>query len=206
MLLAVFGVCAVADWWAVATANRRLEYVFKPAALAALLAVSLALDPVYADRRTWFAIALALSLMGDVFLMLPHDLFVAGLGSFLLAHLAYVVGFTRHGGSFGAIAAAAVPVVVVAAVIGTRYVRALREKAETELVVPVVAYVAVIAAMATTALASGNWLAGAGAVLFMTSDALIGYDRFVTPRAWAPLAIIVTYHLGQLGLTLSLLR
>jgi uncharacterized membrane protein YhhN len=65
---------------------------------------------------------------------------------------------------------------------------------------------AVIAAMVTCALASGIVLAGVGAVLFMTSDALIAETRFVGPRRWAPLAIIVTYHLGQAGLTLSLVR
>ena len=36
--------------------------------------------------------ALALSLAGDVFLMLPSDQFVPGLASFLLGHIAYIVG------------------------------------------------------------------------------------------------------------------
>jgi uncharacterized membrane protein YhhN len=65
---------------------------------------------------------------------------------------------------------------------------------------------AVIAAMVTCALASGIVLAAVGAVLFMTSDALIAETRFVGQRRWAPLVIIVTYHLGQAGLTLSLVR
>jgi uncharacterized membrane protein YhhN len=60
--------------------------------------------------------------------------------------------------------------------------------------------------MVTCALASGIVLAGAGAVLFMVSDALIAETRFVGARRWAPVVIIVTYHLGQAGLTLSLVR
>jgi hypothetical protein len=49
------------------------------------------------------------------------------------------------------------------------------------------------------------WFAIAGAALFFTSDALIAWDRFVSPRAWHGLAIIVTYHVAQAGLTLSLI-
>ena len=47
-------------------------------------------------------------------------------------------------------------------------------------------------------------VAGAGAVLFMGSDALIAWNRFLRPLAWAPWAIIVTYHLAQALLTVSL--
>ena len=47
--------------------------------------------------RAWFVAALVLSLAGDVFLMLPKDLFVFGLGAFLLGHLAYIVGLHVDG-------------------------------------------------------------------------------------------------------------
>jgi uncharacterized membrane protein YhhN len=49
-------------------------------------------------------------------------------------------------------------------------------------------------------------VAGVGAVLFVGSDSMIAWDRFVRPFAWAPLAIMVTYQLGQAGLVASLLR
>jgi len=52
----------------------------------------------------------------------------------------------------------------------------------------------------------GNAWAVAGAWLFFASDALIAEDRFVHPRSWGRTAVIVTYHLGQLGLVLSLVR
>jgi hypothetical protein len=45
-----------------------------------------------------------------------------------------------------------------------------------------------------------------GASLFFASDSLIAWNRFVRPRAWAPVAIMVTYHLGQAGLVTSLVR
>lgn len=40
----------------------------------------------------------------------------------------------------------------------------------------------------------------------MTSDAMIAWNRFVRPFRAADLGIMVTYHLGQAGLVLSLLH
>jgi uncharacterized membrane protein YhhN len=204
--LGAAGMLAVGDWLSVARQSKPLEYVCKPGALVALIGVALTLDPRYGDVRAWFVVALVLSLAGDVFLMLPADRFVAGLASFLLGHVAYVIGLTRHGGSAGALLLAAIPVVVVAGLLGVRFLGAARAAGHQELTGPLIAYMAVIAAMVTCAIASGNSLAAVGAVLFMASDALIAETRFVGPRAWAPVVIMVTYHLGQAGLTLSLVH
>jgi uncharacterized membrane protein YhhN len=204
--LVIAGLLAAGDWLAVVRGSARFEYVCKPGTLAALALVAITLEPVDGDVRSWFVAALLLSLLGDVFLMLPSDRFVAGLASFLLAHVAYVVGFSRDGGSITAIVVAAVPVVIVAALLGARFLRAVTRAGDRELVGPLVAYMTVIAAMVSCALASGNVLAAIGAVLFMASDSLIAETRFVRPQPWGPLAIIVTYHLGQAGLTLSLVH
>ena len=64
----------------------------------------------------------------------------------------------------------------------------------------------VIAAMLATALAVGNPLAGAGAALFVASDSMIAWDRFVAKIPAGSLLIMVTYHLGQAALAGSLLR
>jgi uncharacterized membrane protein YhhN len=60
--------------------------------------------------------------------------------------------------------------------------------------------------MLAVAIASGNPLAIVGAALFVTSDSMIAWSKFVAPFAAAPVAIMVTYHLAQAGLVLSLLR
>src|SRR5690349_8961742 len=91
--LAAAAVFAIGDWISRARDDQLLEYVTKPATLVALIVVALALDPASSGRRAWFVAALAFSLAGDVFLMLPRDLFVAGLASFLVAHVCYVAGF-----------------------------------------------------------------------------------------------------------------
>lgn len=201
---AAAGVFAVGDWIAVARGAKPLEYVGKPATLVALVAAAALLDPADPAQRAWFVAALVFSLGGDVFLMLPRDLFVFGLASFLVGHLAYVVGLNVGGPAVPALAIAAVAVALVAFGVGRRLVGAIRAGDHPELTAPVVAYIVVISAMVASALATGNPWAIGGALLFYVSDLLIGWNRFVTPLRWAPLAIIVTYHAGQAGLVVSL--
>jgi len=204
--VAVFAVAAVGNWVAVVRrpGARALEYVCKPAAMVALLLVALALDPADGAQRAWFVVALVCCLAGDVFLMLPSDRFVPGLASFLVGHLAYVVGLSLHPDwSGGRLVLGLVVVAVALAVLGRRVVGAV-SRHDRALVPPVVAYMAAISAMVASAVATGDALAVVGAGLFYASDTLIALDRFERPRAWAGLAIMVTYHLGQLGLVLSL--
>ena len=205
ILLGVAAVLALLDWVAVARGLRRLEYVAKPGATLALALVAATLDPAYSDTRALFVLALLASLGGDVFLMLPGDRFVAGLGSFFIAQLLYTVGFALHGGSVADYAIGAAIVAVLVVPLCLRFVGALRRTGRDQLVVPVLAYMGAIATMAASALASGNAFAIFGALLFVASDSLIAETRFVGDRPWGTVAIIVTYHLAQAGLVLSLL-
>jgi uncharacterized membrane protein YhhN len=94
---------------------------------------------------------------------------------------------------------------VVIGILGKRILSAVRLQ-DRALVGPVAAYMVVIGAMLATALAVGNPLAAAGAVLFVTSDSLIAWNRFVGKVPNASVLIMVTYHLGQAGLVVSLIR
>jgi len=177
----------------VARGARRVEYVAKPGALLALLAWA-ATAPA---PSPWLLAALACSLAGDVFLMLPVDAFLAGVGAFLLAHAAYVVAFEA---SWGARLAWLVPAAVILLPLAIRLLGAAPERLRPALGT----YMAVITLMLASALASSNIVAAVGAVLFVGSDSLIAWNRFVRPFAWAQPAIMVTYHLGQLGLASAL--
>ncbi len=204
----VAGIFASGDWIAKARQDRRLEYLCKPATLVALIVAALALDPA-ADavaRRGWFVAALVLSLAGDVLLMLDdelRDLFIPGLAAFLLAHICYLVGFWTDGPSVWALAVSIVIVVALIRPFALRILVALRD--EPSLGIPVAAYMGVILAMVATAVATGNVAAGVGAALFAVSDTMIAWNRFVRPFEHADVAIMVTYHLGQVGLVASLL-
>jgi len=206
-LLAAAALTAVLDWAAVARQDKRLEYACKPLTLALLTGAALALHPASDARRTAFVVALLLSLAGDVFLMLPRDLFAAGLAAFLFGHLAYVDGFRLGGGgSTTALVAASIGTALLVALIGSRVVQGVRAQGHGELVGPVIAYMLVLSAMLVTALATLNPLAALGAGLFYCSDAVLAWNRFVRPLRRGPLLVIVSYHLAQGLLVLSLLR
>ena len=196
-------VLAVLDWFAVAGERRALEYVCKPAAAVAFLATALALDPNDSATRAWFCVALAWCVAGDVFLMLPRDAFVPGLAAFLVAQLCFAVGFA-FGVDAGALVVGVVVVVAVTVPLATRFVRALRRRGDGRLVAPVLAYVCAIGAMVATAIGAAVAVGVAGAGLFYVSDSLIAETRFVHPRPWGPLAVIVTYHLALAALVVSL--
>lgn len=203
VLLAITLVAAVVDWIAVHHGHRPVEYVFKPLTLAALTATALALDPADPTVRAWFVVALLLSLTGDVLLMLPGDLFVPGLGTFLLAHVAYAVGLVADGPDPARLLAGVAVVGAAFAVVGTRLLAGIR-RTEPAMTPPVMAYMGVISAMVVCAVGTGNARAIIGASLFYASDALIGWGRFVARHDRGRLAVMVTYHLGQVLLVLSL--
>ena len=200
LLIAAPAIFAVGDWLAVGRRSKRVEYVCKPATTVALIAIALSLHPHLASQRAAFVVALAFSLAGDVFLMLPFDGFIFGLASFFVAHVAFVVGFVVAHPHVGALIGGIAFVAVYAASLGSRVLRA----APRDLRLPVVAYVGVISVMVALAIGSTNGLAVAGAVAFLVSDTLIAWNRFVRPIASAPVAIMVTYHAAQALLVASL--
>ena len=63
----------------------------------------------------------------------------------------------------------------------------------------------VIAVMAVAGWATGSLLAGLGASLFVVSDTVLAHARFVAPRRWSRLVVIVSYHLAQALLLVGLL-
>lgn len=201
--LAVAGLIAALNWVAVARGVRRLEYVTKPGVMLALIALAVVIHPVNAIERSFFVVALALGLVSDVFLMLPQDLFLFGLAAALLEHLAYIAGFrTRELHVAYLLGAAAIALCSVGVVLPAIY-RALNRD-HPQLLAPVILYVAVIAAMVASAGGTGSPIALAGAVLFFCSDAVLAWNRFVTPIPLGRVVNIVPYHVGQALLVLSL--
>ncbi|MGO8871652.1 MAG: lysoplasmalogenase family protein [Acidimicrobiales bacterium] len=218
ILLVGAGVAAGADWFAVGTSDRRLEYVAKPAVLVALTVAAAAIPASridLVDRRWWFVAALVCCLVGDVLLMLPRDLFVPGLVAFLAGHLMFIVGLLQPPAPPGSpafsfsgigLAVAVAVVLSVEAAPGLVVIRSLVRRGQQVLIGPVCLYIAAIAAMAVLATNVGIAEAAAGAILFLASDTVLALDRFVLPLRFGPLAVHVTYHLAQGLLVLSLLH
>jgi len=199
---------AVGDWWAVSAGRKPVEYALKPLTMAVLIAAALAMpEPVSSTSRTWFVVALALSLVGDVFLMLPDSElnFIGGLGSFLLGHVAYILGILAIDDlSTGRLVVGIVLVLVGIATLGQTIVRGAY-RTDKVFGVPVALYIGVISTMVALAIGTGRPVLVLGALLFFASDACIGWSKFVKEFPGYRMAIITTYHLGQIGLLLGLL-
>jgi uncharacterized membrane protein YhhN len=209
-LLTMTLLIAFADWVAVALDRRSIEYVLKPATMVALGAFVLALKLPSGEVRWWHLAAIACSLAGDVFLMLPASVmdeklsFVGGLASFLVAHLLYIVGMAALGVSGGLLAVGAVAAAVLLGTVGLRVARGARSH-DAALFVPVLAYIAVIGAMIATSFGTGIAVGIVGALLFGLSDSVLGWTRFLDDFPHSRVVVMVTYHLGQVGLVLALL-
>jgi uncharacterized membrane protein YhhN len=152
----------------------------------------------------------ALCMAGDVILEgVSANAFLMGLVAFLLGHVAYAGAFTVQGqrgafrGRYEQWAIAMGLVVVLLSLVGY-----LREGAG-EMFYPIVGYSLVIGVMAFTAMRwhpsrhGARWMVG-GALLFMTSDSLIAWDKFQVPLDHGVLYVMVTYALAQFALAIGM--
>jgi len=196
-------VVAAADWWAVSTDRRSIEYVLKPLTMVVLIAAVLAMEPTSDDARLFIVAGLVCSLVGDVFLMLDEKFFLGGLVSFLVGHVMYVIGLLQFDIEPPLLMVGVVLVLIAAAVVGSKVVAGAR-KLDERLMVPVAVYLSIISLMVVTAFGTAIPIAIAGALLFYASDGVLGYNRFVQAVPHGRLLIMTTYHLGQIGLALAL--
>jgi uncharacterized membrane protein YhhN len=149
---------AVADWVAVAGSRRSLEMVAKPAVMVGLIVVAFLLSPNNFIERGFFVVALGFGLASDVFLMLPQDLFLLGLVTALVEHIAYIAGFRARDFETNLLAYAAAIVVISVVVIVPSVYRAVRRD-HPSLLWPVLAYVAVFVVMVMSASGTGSFVA-----------------------------------------------
>ncbi|HEX6291921.1 MAG TPA: lysoplasmalogenase [Herpetosiphonaceae bacterium] len=179
--------------------SRAQVYLFKPLTTVAILLIAAGSSGETLPAYRYAIIAgLLCSLAGDVFLMLPADRFLAGLVSFLLAHLCYIVAFNVGVQPLMPLWSG-LPFLAYGMMLFARLRPHLGSMA-----LPVAGYSLVISVMAWQACA--RWLqlatpdallAGIGAVLFVASDSLLAIDRFAGSFRWAHLAILVTYYVAQ---------
>lgn len=206
LLLALAALAAVIDWWSVATDRLGVEFLAKPAVIIALIGVAVAIeiDPGGATdvQRGLIIAALGASLVGDVVLMTPDARFEAGLAAFLLAHVLYIIAMIPD---FTIGPALAVGILIIAVGFGVVPQLLAGVRPHGRLVTgAVAAYVVVVASMGIVAAGTAVLVTALGGVLFVVSDALLGWGRFVGPARGGRVLVHVTYHLGQTGLVLWL--
>ncbi len=208
--LIVFAVlAAIVNEIAEQKGKRIVVYIAKPAVMVFLLAwlyFFAGLD----GPLIYFALGILFSLGGDVFLMLPNmdRWFVFGLASFLIGHIFYTVGLNYSIpplNVFGIFLAISIALFV--AQVYKRLAAGLHAKGKDRLRFPVLIYSIVISLMWLSALQTifdVNWktnaslLVSIGATLFVTSDIVLAWFRFVSPIKYGRMINLTCYHLGQI--------
>lgn len=184
------GLAIVAEW------NERRHasfYLLKP--LTTFLIALMAAQAAPGDLRTLVLCALALSLLGDICLMFSGNAwFMAGLSSFLLAHLAFIPALL-HG-----VTSPTLPLWSIGLVLwGVGFFAWLLPKTGP-LKIAVVIYGAVLMAMALSAIARWQVFPNAasawglvGALLFVVSDSSLSVRQFNGRYRGAQALILSTY-------------
>ena len=208
LILAI--IFAAVEAIAVSKNIQQVEYIAKPAVMAFLF-LWLYTTTRLEGNTLWFGLGILLSLAGDVLLMISLErLFLPGLVAFLLAHVFYITGFRAE---LMAVNVWSLILLVFIAINVSRLLRrivgAMRARGENQLIFPVIVYGTVISVMlyaAMSTLSNLEWkplgavLVSTGALLFVASDVLLAWMKFVAPLKNGRIWNIALYHLGQIGL------
>jgi uncharacterized membrane protein YhhN len=186
-----------------------LEWLTKPALLSSLaLFVWFTTQGITCRFKTFLIAALIFSWFGDVFLMVTDllpSIFVAGLFSFLISHVLYIIAFNQnqHPPKEVPLIRKHPWIIFVLIVYGIYMFNSLKSDLGS-LIVPVLVYIVVILTMMLYALnrygkvsiRSFMWVS-AGAFLFVISDSLLAINKFADPFDGAHFWVMITYMAAQ---------
>jgi uncharacterized membrane protein YhhN len=174
-------------------------YIFKP--LTMIFIISIAIMGMRKNRSfyAYFILAgLAFSLAGDIFLMLPSNMFIQGLVSFLIGHILYILAFS-WGMRSGLKSLSWIPYLAYGLLISLFMLPSLED-----MTIPVLIYIIIILTMGwrayerwTQTRIRGAGLAFIGAILFIISDSALGINRFTLPFELSALVVLGTYFIAQ---------
>lgn len=200
-----FLVILAANLLAVYNSNETLRYIVKPL-LILLLMIYFISQTVngQVDFRKWIFGALFFSWIGDILLLFEEKnslFFLLGLSSFLLAHIFYILFF--HGVRIQAQIKSRWIFLFVVFVYYISVMYILSPSLD-KMKLPVRIYGIVISFMFMLAMhmlflkdKKIGWLMMIGALLFVTSDSLLAFNKFYQPFQYSGILIMLTYGLAQ---------
>jgi len=151
-------------------------------------------------------LALLFSFGGDVLLMFDSQ-FLTGLGSFLLAHVFYILFFLKIRYSNNPVPMCKFPIIFLHAAFLISFILFLLPHLGA-LKIPVIIYALALSITVQSSIhafnlkwQSAGWYCIIGAVLFLISDSLIALGKFYQPLPANGVLVMVTYGLAQWGIT-----
>lgn len=206
--LVLFAISAIAEIVAILLSLDWLYSVAKPLLMITLLLYFISASQGYPGWRIFVIFALVFSWGGDVLLM-PGDMFAAGLGSFLVAHLFYITAYIKTGAAEGQLKAWDLIKFIL---IGIALLWMLYPGLGSMLI-PVLVYSVVLLSMGVVAhkrrgaTSSASFiLVAVGALLFVLSDSLIALNKFAFEIPAERLLVMSTYIAAQFMIIQGLLK
>ncbi|MGB5320933.1 lysoplasmalogenase [Lutimonas sp.] len=198
ILLFVFLLVSLIDIIAILNNSSLWQTIAKPLIIPALLAYYITSSK---SKNKLYIGALIFSFAGDVLLLDKSNLFLFGIGAFLITQLLYVYIFSKGLGKISRTnkIRAGIPFLVYFIVLITVLKPGLQD-----LFIPVLVYGLAISLFGTVALL--NYLIKrdvislrlfTGAVLFILSDSFIAFNKFHHERSFYPVIIMITYIVAQ---------
>lgn len=176
-----------------------LNYSFVKFKIAYPVAI-LALAAAYGGFRWTWVLAFVFSCTGDA--MGAYGSFVGQMSFFALAHVMLISGFLLNGLKGSALRKTVVGVAV-AAILAVVFVFVIPCAPVGFIRVGCAIYAVLIAVMAGLSCMQHSRLFAFGALLFLISDSILGWNKFVSLLPASTWLIMVPYYLGQLLLWLG---
>ena len=147
----------------------------------------------------FFVLGLIFSFLGDFFLLLKSG-FLLGLGSFLLAHIFYIISFKKR-----SLSRVSVGVIVVLLLYLVSLISFLFPHLK-EMKIPVIIYGIIISTMLYFSIKTQEKLLIVGALFFVISDSVLSVNLFVSSSLLLNLLVMITYILAQVLLVKGILE
>ncbi|UKJ08732.1 lysoplasmalogenase [Solitalea lacus] len=191
-----------------------LRFLAKPLIMVFLAWLfSMSVNNLTQSKKIWVLLAFMFSWVGDIALMFADDttkapgfyFFIAGLVSFLTAHVCYIVVFRKIAAQFGSSGFNTLKLMLatpVALVVGILIFKILPSLGS--MTIPVVVYAIIISTMAMAAIALYGVLTKQsfiaiyfGAILFLVSDTTLAVNQFVSSSPLLGIVVMLTYGSAQ---------
>ncbi len=198
ILLFVFLLVSLIDIIAILNNSSLWQTIAKPLIIPSLLAYYITSSK---SKNKLYILALVFSFAGDVLLLDKTDLFLFGIGAFLITQVLYVYLFSKGLGNSSR--AKKIMAFVPFSIFFVVLIRVLKPGLEG-FFIPVVIYGIAISSFGSISLLKYlakkdkvNLSLLIGAVIFIISDSLIALHKFHEPRSFYPVVIMFTYIIAQ---------